>query len=189
MKLIITLLLLPLFTFTQNLIDYNKISLNNYIKLSILLPNADSNNFSQYLFDLAILESSGNWKAVNGDYIGLWQMGTMSRKDVSKYINGITFDTKLFIKSPFIFNPNKQKAAIVYYIKILDKRMSYYITKYNNTYINGVHITKSGILSACHLVGMGNVKKYLDSNGKIIKKDANGKSLENYMIIFENYDF
>jgi hypothetical protein len=61
------------------------------------------------------------------------------------------------------------------------------INKFNGKKINGILITESGILAATHLVGPKAVKQYLNSNGKDIKKDALGTSIEDYLEMFKNY--
>lgn len=62
------------------------------------------------------------------------------------------------------------------------------IRQFTNKYINGIHITESGILASAHLAGAGNVKKFLRSNGKFQFNDAFGTSIEEYMKKFAGYD-
>jgi hypothetical protein len=177
-------------------INYNNVPNQNYYQLTELLPNAKNNNFWEFLFDLAIIESNGNWLAINGQYIGLWQMGKLSRIESIYYGNNYFNDYTLynftkndFIKNPYIFNMKIQKKYICYYIISIQNIMSDYILKYNNKIINNIKITKSGIIASSHLVGVNNVKKYLDSNGKFIPTDGNNVSLERYMILFNDYNF
>ena len=60
--------------------------------------------------------------------------------------------------------------------------------KYIGCTINGVKITKSGLLAAAHLSGAGNVKSFL--NGGIDDfKDGNGTKLTTYLKEFSNYNF
>jgi len=206
MNKIITIILIFLtsFSFAQSyVIDYNNVSKRNKEMLKeLLLKKKDNsyydindNNFWVFLYDLAVIESNGVWVAKNGDHIGLWQMGKMARKDaidISKHkfnhqIN--EFESKEFVKNPFIFTPEKQKIHICYYMINIQEVMSKYINQYENTFINGVYITKSGIVGASHLVGVGSVKEYFDSNGEKIKKDGNDTSLEKYLILFWDYNF
>jgi len=167
----------------------------NYDQLKQLLPKAENNNFWEFLFDLAVIESNGDWTAKNGDHIGLWQMGKMARKDaidVAKHrYNYIIneFESKEFKRNSFIFPPERQKVSICYYMINIQEVMSKYIDKYDKTYINGIYITRSGIVAASHLVGVGSVKKYLDSEGKLIEKDGNDTSLEKYLVLFWDYNF
>jgi hypothetical protein len=191
--LLIIILIISLNIYSQDtvFIDYQKsITIENYIKLKKLLPKSKNYNFSNFLFDLAVYESSGNWKAKNGDHIGLWQMGTMSRKDISNYMHNIdNFSSKDFENNPYLYSIYKQKESVIYHTIWIEKNMIDYIEKYKNTYINDIFITKSGIIAACHLVGVGSVKKYLDSNGKNISLDGNETSIEEYLINFWHYNF
>ena len=73
---------------------------------------------------------------------------------------------------------------------IIKKNLHYlrnFIPKYNHKIIHGIEVTKSGMVGAAHLVGQGNVKKWLRSNGSIIPKDGNGVSVEDYMKTFSGY--
>jgi len=194
--LIILLIFIPFISISQDTltISYKKVTNKNFKELKILLPNSKNNNFWEFLFDLAVIESNGNWKAINGQYIGLWQMGNIARqesinksKEYNVYL--IKFTTEDFIKNPYIFDKQIQKNYICYYMIAIQDVMKYYINKYDNTIVNNILITKSGIIASSHLVGLNNVKKYLDSNGKIIKTDGNGVSLERYMILFNDYNF
>jgi len=194
MKKIITtiiFILLSFVSYTQEYtIDYNKMPYQNYISLKKLLPNATNNNFSEFLFDLAFRESNGDWTATNGDHIGLWQLGSSARHDIGKYITGIDFfDTETFYTNPEIFPPKSQKIAISYYIMIIERRLSNHIDKYQGKIINDIYITKSGIIAAGHLIGVENIKKYLDSGGQNIKKDGLNTSLEEYLILYNDYIF
>ena len=44
------------------------------------------------------------------------------------------------------------------------------------------------MLAASHLVGAKSVKKWLKSNGKKNRADANGTTVEHYMRLFGGYD-
>jgi hypothetical protein len=54
--------------------------------------------------------------------------------------------------------------------------------------INGVVITKSGMIAASHLGGAGSLEKFLNSNGRINKKDVLGTSIFDYLKKFSYYD-
>jgi len=54
--------------------------------------------------------------------------------------------------------------------------------------INGILITKSGLIAASHLGGAGSVQKFLDSRGIINKKDVLGTSIIDYLKKFRSYD-
>ena len=52
------------------------------------------------------------------------------------------------------------------------KKLKRYIKKYNNTIVNGILVTESGLLAAAHLGGAGSVKKWFRT-GKS-RTDGNG---------------
>jgi hypothetical protein len=53
--------------------------------------------------------------------------------------------------------------------------------------IKGIEITRSGMIAASHLGGAGSLIKFLDSDGKINKKDVFGTSIRDYLKKFGNY--
>ena len=60
--------------------------------------------------------------------------------------------------------------------------------KYLGKKINGITITKSGLLAGAHLKGAGCVINYLKSEGKNNACDAFGTSVETYLKKFAGYD-
>ena len=54
--------------------------------------------------------------------------------------------------------------------------------------INGIRITKSGMIAASHLGGAGSLQKYLSSNGVINRADLFGTSISDYLKRFSYYD-
>ena len=54
--------------------------------------------------------------------------------------------------------------------------------------IKGILITKSGLIAASHLGGAGSLKKFLNSNGRVNKKDILGTSIYDYLRKFNDYD-
>jgi len=54
--------------------------------------------------------------------------------------------------------------------------------------INGIPITKSGLIAALHLAGYKGVAEFIISNGEKIDKDGNGVPLTTYLEKFANYE-
>jgi hypothetical protein len=54
--------------------------------------------------------------------------------------------------------------------------------------INGTVITKSGLLAGCHLAGIGGVRKYLTSGGKVDKRDCYGTKISKYIRDFAGFN-
>lgn len=128
--------------------------------------------------DLGFSESSGNYKAVNRlGYVGKYQFGHSALEWV-----GISNKTT-FLNSPLL-----QEKAFEALISKNKWVLRNHIEKYDGQVLNGVKITESGLIAAAHLGGAGNVKKFLESNGKIVFQDANNVPITKYMKTFANYD-
>ena len=65
------------------------------------------------------------------------------------------------------------------------KKLKLYIEKYERQIRHGCLVTESGILSAAHLAGQGNVRKFL-KNGFVFE-DGNGTKMTSYMKQFGGY--
>lgn len=147
--------------------------------------NKRKNDISKFLKALAKRESSSNPKIINNlGYIGKYQFGEMALKDVGLEDK---INTDKFRKNPSIWPERDQDRAM---IKLLKKNKSYlgeYLSEFEGKIINGVKITKSGLLAGSHLVGAGAVKQFLDSNGQFVPKDGNGVPVTDYIKKFGGY--
>jgi hypothetical protein len=131
---------------------------------------------------LGFYESSGNWTACNsvgcmGKY--QFQQGTLEMLGYS----GI--EPEVFKTNPNIFPPSMQEEAL----KKLIRYNSNYLKKYDNylgTEFNGIQITKSGLLAAAHLSGLGGIEDFFEENKNY--KDINGTSVACYLRKFGNYN-
>jgi len=141
---------------------------------------------SKFLFQLSLRESHHRWDVVNTlGYMGKYQFG----KSTLTTIGYSHVTTRKFKANPLIFSEQDQDVAIRILIEYNVKYLDYYIAMYEHSTINGIYITKSGILAAAHLAGYMNVKKFLVSNGKHITKDKYGTKLTDYLEEFANYKF
>ncbi len=149
------------------------------IKKNILLKS-----FNSFLLKLAYRESSNNWKSINQfGYMGKYQLGAMALEDIGMgYIK-----VEDFRLDSNTFPVELQEIAIRKYIKKNKKYLKKYIKEYKGKSIKGIYITESSIIGAAHLVGHRNVKEWLDSNGKLEKKDGNGVPVEQYLELFSGY--
>ncbi len=91
-------------------------------------------------------------------------------------------------KSDFLNNPDIQKKIIVDYHKIIWKNYLKDYQHYHGTTIEGVELTKSGMVAAAHLVGHGGLKTFIDSNGKIVPTDGNNVPCTKYLELFKSYE-
>lgn len=140
--------------------------------------------FSRFVNDLGYSESGNNWLSINqigcfGEYqfheSTLWFLGY--RK--------ITL--KKFQENPEIFPPELQLKALKTLIKVNLLLLNDYEHYVGDT-INGIRITKSGMIAASHLGGAGSLQKYLSSNGVINRADLFGTSISDYLKRFSYYD-
>ena len=162
--------------------------------VSALIESFEStHSYDAFLDALAMSESSDNYGAKNQfGYLGRYQMGKAALQDVglkdasgewTEYANALG----IYSNEDFLNSPDVQDMAI----KECHKKVCGYIIAYDlNCYIGtiyqGVIVTKSGLLAACHLVGARNMKNALQ-NGSVVK-DGNGVPAHIYMKRFAWYD-
>lgn len=139
---------------------------------------------SKFLFQLSLRESSHKWDVINTlGYMGKYQFGKAALSTI-----GYSHVTVCkFKKNPLIFSEQDQDTAIRTLIEYNVEYLDYYIAMYEHSTINGIYITKSGIIAAAHLAGYVNVKKFLVSNGTYVTKDKYGTKLTSYLKEFANY--
>ena len=174
MKKILLIISMTGISYTGN--PYYSNNINNQPKKVITVQKTD---LVVFLDTLGFKESTNDYTRVNKwGHLGKYQFS-------KKTLRGLEYKVT---PQQFLDNPELQEQA-VRDLLIENKRiMRKFITKYEGTIINGITITESGILAATHLVGPRAVKRYLNSNGKRIKKDALGTSIEDYMKLMGGYD-
>lgn len=135
-------------------------------------------NYVGFKEAIAFKESQGDYEVVNKfGYMGKYQFG-LSTLDL------------IGIKNPttFLKNPELQEKAFFLNASRNKWVLRRDITRFSNTWVDGVKITESGILAAAHLAGPGSVKKYLRSGGQDAFKDAFGTSIRSYLKRFSGFD-
>jgi len=144
-----------------------------------------NNVLSLWINQLGYDESRNNWLEIN-------KIGAFSEYQfltgTLKMIGYHHITLKAFKKDPNIFPPELQKEVLITLMEYNSTLMETYIKDLEGTELNGIIITKSGILAACHLAGAGNVKLYFKTNGKVNKRDMNGTSVETYLRKYQNFD-
>ncbi|NNE42015.1 MAG: hypothetical protein HKN14_13980 [Marinicaulis sp.] len=155
---------------------------------------------------LAQRESGGNAAVENTfGYLGLYQMGEPAMMDAAWYDESPPAETSrndwigdwltraqnngVTSKATYLSKPSAQDVAVrqfhdrvAAYINALD------LLDYEGQVINGIEITKSGLLAACHLLGCGTVRDYLEAPGSGTPADAYGTTIEEYLSLFANYE-
>ena len=149
----------------------------NFINPPRLLANQNFLNL------LGKLESNNNYTSINRyGYIGRYQFGKAALMDL-----GLVIDLDLFKENPHLeFPPELQDYACLHLLKINKNILSKHIEYNLDSIYKDIKITKAGILASAHLVGPGNVMKFLNSRGDIDPIDGNGVSVSVYMEKFKD---
>ena len=155
---------------------------------------------------LALRESGGNASVENTfGYLGLYQMGEPAMMDAAWYDEVAPNETSrndwignwltraqsngVSSKIGYLSTPAAQDVAVRDY----HDRVAVYISVLNlldfeGQVVNGIEITRSGLLAACHLLGCGTVRDYLQAPGSGTPADAYGTTIEEYLSLFANYE-
>jgi hypothetical protein len=146
------------------------------------VPEKAEIQFDLFKQHLGLIESNNRYQIINRKgYMGKYQFGAETL-DFLGY-HGITPET--FKANPGIFPPSMQEQALKDLIRFNEKALSKY-KHYIGTVINGVRITKAGLMAAAHLAGAGGVQHYLTSNHNAT--DCNGSSIQSYLQEFSNFN-
>lgn len=171
-KIILIILLIPI----NVLISNPCIDRNNH---SRLIEWYKKMQYCAFKEEMAFTETSNNQFKINEiGCIGLFQFGRLALIETGfSYIDSSNFIDK--------FPLDSQLVAFDRYIKINEVRLCKLIDKYQFKIVNGIFITKAGILAAAHLCGSGGVKRYF--NNGYISKDINNSTIETYLKKFSKY--
>ena len=152
---------------SQNSIDYANLKIPFLGKFFIGFKEA-----------IAHKESQGKYTRINTlGYLGKYQFGMETLKSI-----GIK-DSIHFMNSPKL-----QEKAFLILLSKNKYELQRYISQYEGKVVNGLKITESGILAAANLGGVGSVKKFFNTNGERVKKDAYGTTVRTYMRDFGGYE-
>jgi len=169
-----------------------------------------SKTFEDFLTALAQKESSRRYDIENySGYLGKYQVGEYALIDAGYYLHDGTGARKnaegkyvdndwighwtgrkgVKSKVDFLSAPEAQEDAIRHHVANLWKQIkALHLDLYEGTTVNGIVITKSGMIGGAHLKGVGGLKSYLKSAGRNIPKNGNGTSIEHYVSTFGGYD-
>lgn len=140
----------------------------------------------RYKEKIAVIESSDNYCADNGDHYGKYQFSMTTIYGLIRlgYLDlpceGLTIDNFL---NDSIYQERAMNAHIEHQWDIM-KKMNLF--KYKGRTIRGVKITVERLFAGMHFVGPTSLKHFLKtgslkSQGKFIKKDRYGTTLTQYM--------
>jgi hypothetical protein len=155
-----------------------------YIEMSnpiIKPPEKAEIQYKLFTQHLGLIESNNNLIAVN-------QIGMMGKYQFScstlDYLGYKGITPEKFRDNPGIFPEYLQEEALRDLIRFNERCLKKF-TSYIGTVVNGVRITKAGLIAASHLAGAGGVQHYLTNNHNAT--DMNGASIQSYLAEFQNF--
>lgn len=160
-----------------------------------------SGTYEQFFQAIKQRESSNDYSIVNGSgFLGAYQFGEAAlidlgyvKRDKAVYDNkingGWTGKDGIDSTTEFLHTPAVQDEAAAEWWPILWGRVrAHDLEIYDQQTLNGILLTKSGMIAASHLVGTGALMDFIASGGTHIAKDGNGTPITEYLTLFANYD-
>ncbi len=158
---------------------------------------------TKFLIALAKRESSLDPLCVNKyGYLGLFQMGEGALSDAAYYhpdrtprkndwIGAFTerakFDGVLGVKS-YLDQPGSQELAVrAFHDRNWQRIEDLGLSSYVGRTIGGIRMSMSGMTAGAHLVGVGALQDFIDSNGSDVDGDANNTTITEYMKSFGGF--
>ena len=158
----------------------------------VILPKTP--DYDDYLDALGQLESGGDYEAVNAyGYLGKYQFGKPALieagfTDWDGNWTALANSFGVYSKESFLKSAAAQEYAITAYNKrIIAYIDSYGMDSYIGTVYDGVNVTKSGLVAACHLVGVSAMVGALNTGERVA--DGNNVAASRYMELLGGYDF
>ena len=140
--------------------------------------------FTRFVNHLGYKESRNDWTIVNTiGCLGEWQFSG----NTLKYLGYGHINIKTFKADPSIFPRELQLKVLRELIAVNSIELKEYEC-FIGTAINGVIITRAGLLAGSHLGGVGSVSLYLNSIGKIDRNDIYGTRVSDYIREFGLYN-
>lgn len=87
----------------------------------------------------------------------------------------------------FLRDSKLQDSVMLAYMKANHRELEPLIKRYDGKMINGIKVTRAGILAGAHFAGSHGVRAYLTGRGQNIA-DARGTTLTKYMAYFSNFN-
>jgi Ca2+-binding RTX toxin-like protein len=162
-------------------------------------------SYSDFTTALGAYESGNNYAFVSSlGYLGRFQFAEEALTDVGFYVPDGSGNTNDFVghftdwaastygvtdKTSFLASPKAQDdAAQAWFAKIISDVQALGLDKYLGQTVGGVQITTSGLIAGTHLVGVWNLKAFLESGGSNVAHDGYGTTVADYLGRFAGYD-
>lgn len=159
------------------------------------------NTFAAFLVTMRLLESGGDYQAVNTlNFLGAYQFGEAAlidlglvRRDRDPYDNdfGGGWTGKYGIRSAddFLANQEVQDRLMQDWLRVMWSYIEMHaIDGYAGKTVGQVKLTASGMLAASHLLGAGALKDFIASGGQTDLRDPYGTSIVTYIQKANDYE-
>lgn len=160
---------------------------------AIVLMAPGNKYYDDFLDALGMRESTNNCALVNSyGYMGRYQMGGAALqeagfKDEHGEWTALANSYGIYSREDFLNCPEGQDDAIMaYHRTVCSYIRAYDLEEYVGESYCGVEVTRSGLLAACHLVGIGAMKKALATGEP--SYDGYGTPASEYMELFAGYN-
>jgi len=142
------------------------------------IPMSQPTQVELFMKRVAYIESRGNHKITN-------EFGMMGKYQFSpSTVRALGFNAS---QKQFLRDAKLQDSVMLAYMKANHRELAPLIRKYNGKVVNGVKVTRAGILAGAHFAGSGGVRAFLTGNGTNIA-DARGTTITKYMSYFSNFN-
>jgi SPP1 gp7 family putative phage head morphogenesis protein len=163
-----------------------------------LTDGSASDELPQFLDALGFRESTNNYSAENGQYMGKYQMGYRALEDIGFVDSSRNWTAKaaeygVTSRETFLGNVRAQEAAMRMFMDVNWRYIrAYGLDEFIGQTMNGILITESGLLAMLHLIGIGHVRDalrngdlseladYFGTEGLEYLENFGGFSLERY---------
>lgn len=142
------------------------------------LPLSKPTPVELFMRRVAWIESGGNHRVTN-------EFGMMGKYQFSpSTVRVLGFNVS---RQQFLRDSKLQDSVMLAYMKANHRELAPLIRRYDGKVINGVKVTRAGILAGAHFAGSHGVRAYLTGVGHNVT-DARGTTLTKYMAYFSNFN-
>ena len=158
-------------------------------------------SYEDFFAALRQRESGGDYKIVNSfGFLGAYQFGEAALVDLGFVTNdGSPFDNQfngtfsgkagVFSAQDFLNDPDAQDLAATEWFSLLWSRIrAEDLEYYDGQTLNGIFLTKTGMIAASHLLGVGGLRDFIQSGGENAGQDGFGTSIVEYINLLGNYE-
>lgn len=162
---------------------------------------ASAGSYDDFFNALRVRESGNDYSVVNAfGFLGAYQFGEAALVDLGFVSNdGNAFDNDfngtftgrydVFDVVDFLSSASAQDLAAADWFNLLWNRIRFLdLEIYDGQTLNGVTLTKTGMIAGAHLGGVGSIDDFIESGGFSVPADAFGTTIVDYIELFEGYE-